>query len=81
MTSMIQRPLLRDFALIALATVLGWWAHSVDATVRSVIARAQDTNIAVRFDGGSSLHGTVVLTAWTGQHSIQIALRSGERTA
>jgi len=37
--------------------------------------------VAVRFDSCSSLHGSVVLTAWTKQHSIQIALRPGERTA
>jgi len=78
---MIQRPLLRDFALIAIAAVLGWWAHTVDETVRGAIAQVLETNVAVRFDSCSSLHGSVVLTAWTKQHSIQIALRPGERTA
>ena len=81
MTSMMERPLLRDFALVTVAAILGWWAHTVDATVRGAIAQVLVTNVAVRFDSCSSLHGAVVLTAWTKQHSIQIALRPEERTA
>jgi len=78
---MLERPLLRDFALVAAAAVLGWWAHSIDTTVNTAIARAYKTHFAVQFDGGANLQGSVVFTASSCEHSIRISLRSGQRTA
>jgi hypothetical protein len=81
MTSMMERPVVRDLALVAVAAVLGWWAHTVDATAQAAIERVLETKVLVRLDSCTSLHGNVVLTAWTRQHTIQIALQSGGRTA
>jgi len=78
---MMERPLVRDLALVAVAAVLGWWAHTVDTTVQAAIERVLETKVAVQVDSCLNLHGTVVLTAWTRQHTIQIALQSGKQTA
>ena len=79
MTAMMERPLVRDLALVAVAAVLGWWAHAVDTTALAAIERVRETKVAVQVDSCLSLHGAVVLTAWTSQHTIQIALQPGGR--
>jgi len=74
---MTQRRITHDLAILAMAAIFGWSAHSYELTTRCLITRAYDAGVKLLESNLPEVHGSVVITA----HSIQITLVPLERTA